>query len=579
MTDNDNDNDDFAELTGVYSNNNNNGNGGEENNDSAAVSQWETLETDDGALVMEGAIHMIHHWIKNNSIIDKRELSKKLGVWNASFVISNSAMSGKDIKGVIAMVFDDYDTFDAICDVAASLGRDSIEIRLDDTQHIEIAIYLINRYHIKRMSLDGALLFFDGKCYSFKSKEFLAQQINRHLPFAVEKTVREIFKYVERNAPRVPEDTLEKYSHIKCLENGMYDIISGEFYETFNAEWIVTNKIPHNYIIPSPSIGGGNICNGNIGFAACNNMSIISEIINDKDEMQVFLDFLSICLYPDIGIYMMMVFLGGGGTGKKQLSTFAKLLLGDDNVTNFSIHGIVTDSTNQISAARSMLNIDEDMSEAEIKVITVILKWVTRDPFQGRVIYGLPVKYMPLSRLMCNTNKLFDVDDEEHAEPLYDRTHTVQLKKKFRHSAEDIADIVKKTFTNEDFDRTITALLKNATVLNKTEKIENRHSTEDEANIWNKFGNWLKQFVANRTVKSPDVKVVAHDIWNAWNEWCEDKDISAGTPRRFYKRFEAEAKTEMTHIKVDGETRRGFYSIRLMDSEEIAILEQQNLER
>ncbi len=521
----------------------------------------EYLDTDDPNEIKITILEIVQHMIKQQKIIDKNEIFKKIWNWNKQFKARKADVSKKEIWNLINNLFSDYEIFAIVKNIAADMGNDEAQILLAPDQYIETSEWMISRYHIKRMEVDGVLIYFDGQCYSFKSEAFINSQINICLPFADSKIAKQIFSYIERNAPIVSNDVLEQFSHIKCLENGMYNIKEGKFYDIFNAEWIVTNKIPHNFVY-SDEI----------------NLKIIEDIISDPKEFSVFMDFLSICLYSDIGIYFMVIFLGGGGTGKKQLATFAKSLLGKDNVTNFTIHDIVSDMTSQITAARSMLNIDEDMSESDIKEITVILKWVTRDQFSGRGIYSLPINFVPLSRLMANTNKLFDIPDEQHAEPLYDRTHTIILKKKFRKTDEEISDIVKKTYDDSDYDKLITKLLHNAHKLYKSQTVEFRHSTIQEENIWNEFGNWLGQFVKKRMVKHSDSKVAAHDVWLAWNEWADMHDIPVGAPRKFYKKFEIVANAEMTDTYINSTRMNGFYGIRLLTDEEIIDIEQERLD-
>lgn len=530
------------------------------NDEEIDFEKLEFLDTKDPGVVANGAQDIIYHMIKQQKIIDKNKIFEKLMEWMQQFVADKIGLDAKECKMLINTIFADYDIFDIVKKIAREKGEKGETIRLAQDQYIETAEWMMARHHIKRMELDGALIYFDGKCYSFKSEAFISQQINICLPFAESKMVKQIFKYIERNAKRVPEDILEHYSHIKCLENGMYDIKEGKFYDFFNAEWIVTNKIPHNYV-----------------YSDYIDLRIIEDIIGDPKQLSVFMDFLSICLYPDIGIYFMIIFLGGGGTGKKQLATLTKTLFGRENVTNFSIHDIVTDTTDQIAAARSMLNIDEDMSESDIKIITVLLKWVTRDPFSGRSIYGFPINYLPLSRLMANTNKLFDIPDEKHAEPLYDRTHTILLNTKFRKSENEISDIVKKTYDDVVYDRLISRLLKNAHKLYESQSVEFRHTTEEEEAIWNEFGNWLKQFVENRTTKDADAKVGARDVWLAWNEYAELHKVPVGSPRKFYDKFEVAAHVVMTDVKLHGGRTNGFYGIRLLTDGEITVSEQSHL--
>ena len=529
-------------------------------NDEIDLEKLEYLDTDNPDEIKIAVLEIIQHMIKQQKVIDKNKIFEKISDWNRQFKLRKADVSKKTIWDLINNLFLDYETFDVVKSIAQNLGRDEIQIRLARDQYVETAEWMMSRYHVKRMEIDGVLIYFDGQCYSFKSEAFISSQINTCLPFADSKTTKQIFSYIERNAPIVSSDVLEQFSHIKCLENGMYDIKEGKFYDTFNADWIVTNKIPHNFVYYDET-----------------NLTIIEDIINDPKEFSVFMDFLSICLYPDIGIYFMVIFLGGGGTGKKQLATFAKSLFGKDNVTNFTIHDIVSDTTNQIAAARSMLNIDEDMSESEIKEITVILKWVTRDPFSGRGIFSQPISFIPLSRLMTNTNKLFDVPDEQHAEPLYDRTHTIILKKKFRKTTKEISDIVKKRYDDSDYDKSITKLLHNAHKLYKSQNVEFRHSTIQEENIWNEFGNWLGQFVKKRMIKQADSRVAAHDVWIAWNDWADVHNVPIGSPRKFYKKFKLVANVEMANVKINESRRDGFYGIRLLTNEEIIDIEQERL--
>ena len=503
---------------------------------------------------------MVSGVVKQLHIIDKNKILEKLLEWNKQFIFKKVGQSKKSYYDIINGVFSEYDIFVIVKSIANEMGINKEQIKLAPDQYIETAEWMMSRYHVKRMELDGVLLYFDDECYSFKAEAFINKQINICLPFADTKTVKQIFQYIQRNCKIISDDILEKYSHVKCLKNGMYDIRKGEFYDTFNAKWIVTNKIPHSFVQTDTV-----------------NLKIIEEIIDNPSDFSVFMDFLSICLYPNIGIYFMVIFLGGGGTGKKQLSIFAKSLFGADNVTNFTIHDISKDKTSQIAAARSMLNIDEDMSEGDIEEITVLLKWITRDSFSGRGIYSQPINFIPLSRLMANTNKLFDIPDEQHAEPLYDRTHTIILKKKFRKTIQEVSDIVKNTYNDDTYDKLITKLLYNAHKLYKSQIIQFRHNTIQEENIWNEFGNWLSQFIKKKLTKVVDTKVVAHDVWLAWNEFADMHDVPVGSPRKFYKKFELEANVEMVDIKVNDIRMNGFHGIRLLTDEEVIATEQQHL--
>jgi len=177
---------------------------------------------------------------------------------------------------------------------------------------------------------------------------------------------------------------------------------------------------------------------------------------------------------------------------------------------------------------------------------------------------------------MCNSCNLSN--QSQVYSLLFNVSNFFILKKKFRKTDGEISDIVKKSYNNSDYDKLITKLLHNAHKLYKSQVVEFRHSTIQEENIWNEFGNWLKQFVKKRMIKVPDVKVAAHSVWLAWNDFADLHDIPVGSPRKFYKKFEVVANVEMANVKIDELRRSGFYGIRLLEDEEITDIEQERID-
>lgn len=473
---------------------------------------------------------LIEFYLKKTKIISKTEIMKKLIDWlekvkmkgkeeeHAENPIYDVTLKPTEMKIMIESVFNRKENFEWIKSLAIEYGKLGADTYFDSDQHIELSIYLTERYKIKKIGLDGSLIYFTGKYYSMKTEAFLPRKILDCTTRIKKTVVDEVLAHVKNYAPVVQEDIFEKHEHIIVFENGTYNIKTGDFSSTFNSENLVRRSMPHTF-------------DESASFEEAE--KILKAIFNTDRNYLMFLDYLSMCIYPSIGLYKMYVLLSPPGTGKKQVSTFIRNLFSPDNVTHFSIQEIVTDPTDRIAAARSMINIDEDMGNMTIKDVGWLLKWVTMDKLSARAIYGYPVTFRPSSRLMANSNVLFDVTQPSHMEALNDRTNTTQLEKRFRGTEGNIPDIVNKMFTQEHYNAYMTFILKNATILYKSQELKYANSSMEEKMIWDEFSGWIMKFCKIYMVKTPDKNVNTQDVWTTWIDYSTNRGVSPGKPALF----------------------------------------------
>jgi len=137
-------------------------------------------------------------YITRQKIIDRKELTQKLSEW----LKNNKTEKDATVKpqDIVNDVFEDYAMFEKIKSIikehAVLLDE---QILLSKTQVIEISEWLITKYHIKRMALGGALIYFGGQCYSFRTEPFVGQQVNRCLPLAKKVQANEVLLVLPRN--------------------------------------------------------------------------------------------------------------------------------------------------------------------------------------------------------------------------------------------------------------------------------------------------------------------------------------------------------------------------------------------
>lgn len=508
-----------------------------------------------------GVIKLIGLYIKKDRIIEKLELKKLIGVWIRKF---NLELTTSDITACINSVWQNKSTIKEIKDIAFQHGKNHHEIILDKDQLIECAYWLIGRYSIKRIELTGDIIWFTGKFYSREdSTANIKREARKRLISSTKTETNEILAMIEDVCPIIGMKELDRYVHLKCLDNGIYNIKTGEFNNDFDSEYIILNQIPNKY-------------------ADCGWPKIeekIKQIIVTQKDRQTYYDFLSSCFHPYTGIDLMLIGFGRPGTGKSQvLEKLPPMIFGEKNVAGTPIHALAKDQTLQNDVAFKFLNTDPDLSDQDIKNIATIKKWVTQDRFTGRSIYSHATTFRPMARLAASANKLFEIDDNDEAEAMYQRCHILEMNEKFRGTEKEIKNVFQNIVEEnpEEIDGFTTFLLKNATTLYNRKKITYPMKPNEVEAIWNKFGNYIRDFIARHIVRVKDNSTTKpakrESIWLAWQDYALAREIDEKTKNRFYEKFEKIIEIEATKVKDErGGTIVAFPGIRLKTEDELKV--------
>ncbi len=490
------------------------------------------------------AILITEHLVIKQKIIDKGDIYRFLNDWQ-SFRRHN--LQPKDLKKVIDSVWSDKKTFAIIKSIARSLGVNKKEIMLENDQFIEVAEYLMGRYHIKRIELTGDLLFFNDMFYEKNAEALIRRSARQCLSKSKNNDMNEVVKYVEDSCKVLKSNDIEKFVHLKCLLNGTYDIIKGKFTESFNPENIIVNQIPHNFVKKGK-------------YSTIEKR--VSEIIPNKFNRQSYFDFASTCLHPYTGIDFQLGAVGIPGTGKTQLTVLLQLAFGSDNVTNATIHRISEDPTTQKDIAYSFLNIDEELKSNDIKNPETLKTWITQGRMTARGIYGHNTNFRPTTRLMFATNTIYEIANPDDALAIYERTHLIKLTQKMRHTKKEIKNVF-EIIKEKEFDSFISYILKNATKIYKKKAITHPQSTFETESLWNEFGNEVRHFIDTWLEKGVGLKEESSEIWNRFFQEQNSRGLHTRGKNQFYKKFDEILGSTAIQVR-DGEERYwGYLGVKL----------------
>jgi len=472
--------------------------------------------------------------VEHKKIISISELEKNLNYWAKKFNLTIEP------ELIIKSVFSKTEIFENIKKIAFEHGQNKKEIIFDRGQHIETAFWLMGRYHIKRIELTGDLIVFNEMYYDKNAEELITRHARKCLVKSSNADMKEIIGLIKDKSDVIKSNTIERDCHLKCLLNGIYDIKIGQFTPTFNPDYIILNQLPHNFI-------GECVSNG--AFTAID--TTVKEIIPDDNDRQSYYDILSISMHPYTGIDKQLGLVGPPGTGKTQICKLTEMVLGSENVSHAPIHLIARDTTTQNDIMFKFLNIDADLGNTDIKQIDVIKKWITQDKFTGRSIYSHSVTGRPTSRLFFCANELYEVSNDDDAEAIYERTRLIIVDQKFRNAENEIKNVFEKVSTPEQLDNFVTYLLRNATEIYGLEDIHSPQTPIKVKEIWDQFGNRIRDFTERYLIRKAGKKVEKSKVWFTWQQYAIENKTPIKTKNAFYDKFELINKVEGVKARDD----------------------------
>jgi len=479
--------------------------------------------------------NVLLYLIKEKQIIAK---SKQSEVMFTELKKYDVEFSSKELNDSIYHISQSQEVFTEIKNTSYELGTLGKSILLDKKQNTEVAYWILGRYSIKRIDLTGDLLFFNDQYLQNNAEVLIRRSARECLINSTSGDMNEIVKYVEDKAKIITFEDIENHAHLKCFLNGTYNIKTGEFVKEFSKDNIILQQIPHNY-------------NESEKYEEID--KIVTQIISNKIDKQMFYDSISLCFHPYNGINHQYGGVGMAGTGKNQLVDLVTLSLGSKNCSNAPIHLLARDLTIQKECAYLMCNVDPDLSDENIEHLDTIKKWVTQDPFTGRGIYGHTTTFRPMSRLMFMANELFELPSSKDADAIYDRTYLSKLDNRFRHTDKEKKNIMRQTATNKELDGFVTYLLKNATWINKHQSTHYPLKPLETKNIWNIFGNRIKNFFDKLFTVNASMKTPKQMIYDKWLHYALENNFPVNEKKKFFELFDEIVGTAPMNTRMNGE--------------------------
>ena len=228
--------------------------------------------------------------------------------------------------------------------------------------------------------------------------------------------------------------------------NCMINLLTGDT-EEFGPAFMCTAQIP---VIYDPNYATGQIadffrlvedCRGEI-------IKFLYGIMGPED-VDIFLDFLTYCLWRSYKYNFWMLFNGAGFNGKSILLDLIGRFLGTTNVSAEPLDRLLHDRFSIANIYQMLANVDADISADVVFNNTGILKKLTgNDMHIGEFKFKKPFKFRNYAKLIFACNKIPETEDLTDA--FLRRVIIINFTRQFFGEKED-PHLIDKLCTKEEF--------------------------------------------------------------------------------------------------------------------------------
>ena len=292
----------------------------------------------------------------------------------------------------------------------------------------KFANYLLNADNI--IKLNGKLYIYRDGIYE-SGDEYIEAAMIEHIPNLTQSKRKEVLAYLNLV---VKKESILADANLIAFNNGVYNLADGSFNE-FSPEYIITNKIPHNYNPDAKS-------------------ELLDKVIRklsceDDSVEKLLLQSVGYCFYRRNELRKSFFLLGEKRNGKSTFLDMVGNLLGEDNTSNLDLCEI-GDRFRTAELTGKLANIGDDINDEWISNTAVFKKVVSGDVITVERKGKDPYKLRSFAKFFFSANSLPRLGRGKDSRAVLDRLVIIPFDAKFSKEDPDYDPFIKYKLREED---------------------------------------------------------------------------------------------------------------------------------
>lgn len=291
----------------------------------------------------------------------------------------------------------------------------------------KFAKYLINSNSI--VKIGGKLCVYHDGIYETGDRVIEAAMIE-HIPELGKAKRMEVLAYLDILIDREAKVADAEFI---AFNNGVLNIITGDFTD-FSPEYVITNKIPHNYNPEARS----ELLEKTIRKLACNDLIVV----------KLLYQAVGYTFYRRNELRKSFFLLGEKRNGKSTFLDLVQTLLGEDNVSNLDLCEI-GDRFRTSELTAKLANIGDDINDEWVSNTSTFKKVVSGDVITVEKKGKDPFKLRSYAKFFFSANSLPRLGRGKDSSAILDRLVIIPFDAKFSKSDADYDPFVKYKLRDE----------------------------------------------------------------------------------------------------------------------------------
>lgn len=280
------------------------------------------------------------------------------------------------------------------------------------------------------IKLNGKLYIYQNGIYEQGDKQIESAMI-KHIPNLSKSKRQEVLSYLEL---LVAKESAIADANLIAFNNGVLNVIDDSFSE-FSPEYIITNKIPHNYNPDAKS----ELLDGVLTKLAC----------GDENVKALLLQSIGYCFYRRNELRKSFFLLGEKRNGKSTFLDMVGTLLGEGNTANLDLCEI-GDKFLTAELSGCLANIGDDINDEWISNTAVFKKVVSGDVVTAQRKSKDPFKLRSYAKFFFSANSLPRIGRGKDSRAVLDRLVIIPFDAKFSKQDADYDPFIKYKLRGED---------------------------------------------------------------------------------------------------------------------------------
>jgi putative DNA primase/helicase len=280
------------------------------------------------------------------------------------------------------------------------------------------------------IKINGKLYIYRDGIYECGDEQIEAAMIE-HIPTLSQSKRKEVLAYLNL---LVKTESAIADANLIAFKNGVLDIIEDTFTD-FSPEYIITNKIPHNY---NPDAASETLDNVMTKFSC-----------GDENVRKLLYQSIGYCFYRRNELRKSFFLLGEKRNGKSTFLDMVSTLLGEDNIANLDLCEI-GDRFRTAELTGKLANIGDDINDEWVSNTATFKKVVSGDVVTAERKGKDPFKLRSFAKFFFSANALPRLGRGKDSGAVLDRLVIIPFDAKFTKQDADYDPFIKYKLRKED---------------------------------------------------------------------------------------------------------------------------------